>query len=100
MKHKQTTWTTLVLEHLRAQDDFLTAQQLAEAIPGVLRRQVDAALHMLRHYHCVDVIIQPDGRGWWFALPTHEDTRSKVILERTPESKPRRKRHTAKKEPK
>jgi hypothetical protein len=99
--HKQPTWTSLVLEALRAQDDFLTFSDIRASVPGSNKNQISAALHELRQYRAVDVIIQPDGKGWWFALPADSDTRSRTLEERALESRPRRSRkpRTVKKEP-
>lgn len=90
-KIKQTTTTSLVLGALRATDDFLDYRAL-RAMTGRNTNQISAACHELRNHRCVDVVVEPDGRGWWFALPAEQDTRCRSIDERTPESKPRRPR--------
>lgn len=91
---KQPTITTLVLEVLRAQDDFLSRDALMK-FTGCNADQVSAATHHLRKRHAIDCVIEPDGRAWWYALPPENDNRLFHIDERTPESKPRnRKRKT------
>ena len=87
-KFKIETCSHKVLSLLRTRGDFLNEKQIA-AFSGCNANQVSASLHHLRKHHAADVVIEADGRGWWFALPIENDTRSKVLLERTPESKPR-----------
>lgn len=86
-----TTHTTLVLEYLRKQDDFVTIPQIVAAT-GSTPNQVRAALHSMRKARAVDVVIEPDGVGWWFATPEEDDQRLRIVEERTPEGTPRRKR--------
>ena len=88
---KEPTSTALVEEALRASDDFMSVDMLVAAT-GRSRNQVGAACHHLRRFLVVDVVVNPDGRGWWFAMPHDGDTRSRVVEERTPESRPRRQR--------
>lgn len=83
-----TTTTTLVMDALRWADDFMTGAQLCE-VTGRASNQVFAALNHLRKYNVVDSIAS-DGTLWWFA--TGDDSRSRVIDEKVPESKPRRPR--------
>lgn len=64
--------TLRVERHLRSLDDFATIPMIAAAL-GVARNQVSASLHNLRRVRCADVVIEPDGRGWWFALPPELD---------------------------
>lgn len=94
-KRKDPTWTSLVLGALRKQDDFMDNAML-RAITGGNSNQVSAALIHLRKFRAVDVVVNPDGRGWWFALPPAQDARSTVHGERTPESKPRKPRQPRK----
>jgi hypothetical protein len=98
MKHKETTTTTLVLEALRNTDDFMSYVMLAKAT-GRSINQVSAACFFMRQHRAVDAIIGADGMGWWFALPPESDTRHGVLVERTPEAKPRRRRRVAPKPP-
>ena len=77
------------MEALRESDDFMSRTMLRMRIPGMNPNQLSAALLSLREYHAVDVIIEPDGVGWWYALPPEEDQRRYHVEERTPETKPR-----------
>jgi hypothetical protein len=89
---KQPTWTSLVLDQLERytmQGEFRTMPQIAEELRAE-RNQISAALSLMRKYSAVDVVIQ-DGEGWWFAT-SKDDTRTKHISVRTPESKPRKRR--------
>lgn len=88
-KFKRPACTHLVLESLRTSDDFMNQGQLA-ATTGCNKNQVSAALHMLRRVRAVDVVVNPDGTGWWFALPPESDKRCRHLEEITPESKPRK----------
>ena len=92
---KSPTITSLVFEVLFARTaigEFTSQGQLRDLIPTANANQISAALHDLRKYEAVDVVIEPDGTGWWFTNPSHMDRRSRVVLERTPESQPRRRR--------
>lgn len=75
------TATTLVLAALRARDDFMSQRQLREALPGVTANQISAALYSLRKYRAIDVVVEPDGEGWWYALPEVDDKRVRVVPE-------------------
>lgn len=87
---KRDTATMLVVEVLRQRDDFLTKQQLVEALAGrATKRQIDVALYWLRQSRAVDVIIQPDGTAWWYALPAELDRRQRHVDERAIEGKRR-----------
>lgn len=88
---KEPTTTSLVSEALKSADDFMSYQMLVDRT-GRSLNQVVAALHHLRKHHAVDVVVNPDGRGWWYALPDSEDTRSRNVDMRAPESKPRKPR--------
>lgn len=90
-RFKVSTCTTLVLEALRAQDDFMDYAAL-RAATKCNANQVSAACYSLRQYQVVDCVINPDGRAWWFALPPEQDTRTSTLAERTPESSPRKRR--------
>jgi len=89
--YKEPTTTTLVEEALRARDDFTSTEMLVRST-NRSRNQVSAALHELRKYRVVDVVVDPYGVGWWFALPPEGDTRSRVVAERTPEEPGNRRR--------
>jgi hypothetical protein len=86
---KEPTATTLVLTALRAVDDFMDRRMLRVALPGVKHDQIGAALIHLRKHHAVDVVIEHDGVGWWYAAAPANDNRSRVVDLRTPETRPR-----------
>ena len=97
-KIKQTTSTSEVERVLRAADDMLTPQEIVRRT-GRNTNQVLAALCMLFEYKVVDFVADSKNkRTHWFALDPKYDTRSRVTLERTPESKPRKKRQGRRKE--
>lgn len=86
---KETTITTRVLEGLIRADDFMTARQIQEKfLPDKTPTRVATALVELRNFNAVGCIEQYN-RLWWFATPD-EDTRTRIVHERTPESRPRR----------
>ena len=87
------TWTHLVEEVLRGCDDFMDSSMLMKATGGS-RNQISAACHSLRAHRVVDVVINADGHGWWFARPKEEDNRLFKQVERVPEAKPRRPRRS------
>lgn len=91
MRRKQPTITYLVETMLRKTDDFMNHRMLMKET-GAGYNQVHAACHHLRNRHVIDCIIDPSGKGWWYALPKEEDNRIKHYEERVPESKPRKKR--------
>lgn len=85
------THTSKVMDALaHAPEDFMTAHQLVLAT-GSNHNQVSAALHSLRRHGAVDVVVEADGRGWWFATPG-TDSRTRILELRAPEDKPRRRR--------
>lgn len=90
-KQKEPTWTTLVLEALRARDDFLDYAALRAATGGNIN-QITAACFYLRQRNAIGVEIAPDGKAWWYAMPPESDNRLIHQDERVPESKPRRPR--------
>ena len=94
-KMKVKTFTSLTLEALRAQDDFMDNTMLMHAI-GCNRNQLTAATHHLRKRHAIDCVIEPNGKAWWYALPECSDDRTYAVEERTPESKPRNRARRAK----
>jgi len=89
-RNKQPTHTSKVMQYLtRPEVEFATVNEISAAV-GSTTAQVNSALHALRHYLAVDVVVQ-QGVGWWFACPG-DDTRTKIVEERTPEDGPRRRR--------
>jgi len=96
MKFRQSTTTSIVLEWLRARDDFATRTLIVHHTK-CQADAVNAALHWLRKCRAVDVIVEPDGRGWWYAMPEECDTRIRVHKERVVEEK--RKSRQAKRPP-
>lgn len=81
MTIKRTTTTTKILDALHAPGiDFLDVRMLVE-ITGESSNRVTAALHWLRKVRSVDVVVNADGTGWWFALPPDEDARIRTIDE-------------------
>ena len=79
-KLKQPTTTRLVMEVLRGCGDFRTQRMLVEET-GRSVNQVSAALYHLRQVRAVDVVVQPDGGGWWYALPPEGDARTRTLAE-------------------
>lgn len=90
------TTTKLVMEALRASDDFMNYRMLTAATKRNYN-QVSAACFHLRKRGAIDLVIETDGVGWWYALPAESDTRSRIVDERVPESKPRKMRKTRRK---
>lgn len=88
-KIRQPTTTRLVLEQLcAAPNDFMSLRMLMEAT-GRDYGAVHAALFNLRNYGAVDVVVNADGTGWWFA--TGNDQRKRVAYEIVPEIHRKRK---------
>lgn len=77
---RDVTHTAKVIEALREVDDFLPISSLTVRT-GLKMNQVSAALHNLRRHKAVDVVVDPDGRGWWFARPKEDDTRIRALTE-------------------
>lgn len=77
---KDVNFTLRVETHLRALDDFASVPMLAAAT-HLSRNQVSAALHNLRKVRAVDVVVDPDGVGWWYARPKEEDARVRHLVE-------------------
>lgn len=84
------TCTLLTEEVLRGCDDFLNRRQI-EQLTGCSANQASAALFHLRKRRVVDVIVEADGVGWWYALPPEQDTRSRTVSERKDGEKRNRK---------
>lgn len=95
---RKTTATTLVVEVLRQRDDFMSKDQLTEALAGrATRAQISSALLWLRQALVIDVVVDPKGTGWWFAMPPEHDKRLRhldemAIHERPGARKPRRRK--------
>lgn len=82
-KMTETSTVFLVLQALRDRDDFMTRQML-EAATGRKSSPIAGALHHLRKMNAVDVVINPDGQAWWYALPPEGDKRSRSHDEHVP----------------
>lgn len=82
-KITQPTTTSLVLEALRTTQEFMSLDMLRQVTGRFKPGDVRAALLGLRKYHAVDVVVEKDGTGWWFA--TGQDTRTKQIREIKPD---------------
>lgn len=78
---RQPTVISLVEELLRASDDFLSVEMLIAAIPGSYASQISVTLQDLRRYRACDVVVNADGKGWWYALPPGNDTRRRKYKE-------------------
>lgn len=89
-KQKKPTCTRLVVEALRGHDDFMT-QRMLMVETDCTSSQVSAVCHTLRKAQVMDVIVNPDGQGWWYALPPEGDTRIRAIDEIQAEIHRRRK---------
>lgn len=88
---KRPTHTHLVLEALvHWPQDFASVADLMAAT-GSQYNQVTAALFHLHKRHAVDVVIERDGKSWWFATPG-DDNRTHTVDARTPEDRPRSRR--------
>ena len=88
-KYRETTTTFLVMEALKSKpNDFHSIRQLI-AITRRTGSQISAALHHLREHHAVDVVIEVDGTGWWFATP-EQDNRHHSNEEYRPHTKNRK----------
>lgn len=91
---KDPTWASLVEQALRDNtEEFLSVPMLMKQTSANYN-QVLAALWHLRQHHVCDVVVENDGRGWWFALPIDQDTRTRIVPVRTPEVKKRKPRRT------
>lgn len=84
---KKPTVTGLVIEVLTGPGvDFVERDDLFERVrrlaPGINigRQHLHAALFHLRKHRCVDVVIENDGRGWWYSTVEWDD-RLRVLNE-------------------
>jgi hypothetical protein len=89
VKRKVPTSTSIVFEYLVVADDFRTTQQV-KCDTGLDINHVSASLCHLRKRKAIDAI-DVDGTLFWYPTPENDD-RSKVVLERTPEARPRKRR--------
>lgn len=96
MKIKQPTYTTLIEEFLRNTEDLTTYGQILHHVQSInhnaCMNQISAACSHLKRHGVIDFIVETDGTVWWYALSKDNDDRSRVIDERTPETKPRNRR--------
>lgn len=90
-KFKIPSRTSTILKHLIAQDDMLTARQIADAL-GEAQGAVHTALAHLQRKSAVCCVEGPFSL-FWFATPS-TDKRHFIIEEHKPETKPRRKRQS------
>ena len=88
--YREPTHTKLVVEQLREAGDFLSAKDLVQRKCGT-QHQVWQALLWLKKSRVVDCVVNGDGTSWWFLLPREMDTRTRIVVERKPETKPRKK---------
>ena len=91
MKRHTVPTTTHLLELALNQDDFKSVSMLAKEI-GREPHHVQCTLIYLRHMHVADVVINPDGTGWWYRLPPENDLRIRTFEERPEETAPRKRR--------
>lgn len=89
---KRPTWTSQVLRALQHADDFMDRDHLLEAVKGITRDQLSAALIHLKGFKAVDAV-ESEGRLWWCA--TGGDERTRVHEERAPEPPGNRTRKAA-----
>lgn len=89
-KRKEPTATGEVTRALTAKDDFMSLDELV-AVTGKSRKQVMSALWTLQHYFRAVECVRQGNELWWFVTP-QTDTRMVTYDERTPESKPRRRK--------
>jgi hypothetical protein len=73
-KLKETSTVCLVTEALRTADDFMS-RRMIEFGTGRASNAISGALHHLHKTHVVDVVVDENGTGWWFALPAYMDQR-------------------------
>jgi hypothetical protein len=88
-KRTEPTATSIVYAALMRANDFRTGRQL-QAETGLNTNRVSAALYSLLKYKAVE-FIDSDNALWWFSTPEN-DTRSRTVDERVPESRARKPR--------
>ncbi len=89
------TWTALVLDALIKADDFMSLEQIMDAVKAPDRRLIRVTILWLRRFNAVDSVVVED-KPWWFATPEN-DTRTKHLDLRIPEENkraPRKPRNT------
>lgn len=91
MKSREETHTVKIERALRSGPEFQTVEMLKKAT-GESHHNATSSLWWLRRCRVVDVVIEVDGVGWWFALPPEDDLRSRIVEERKPETRPRNRR--------
>jgi hypothetical protein len=84
------TTVGLVEEALQERGEEFTSLPMLVKITGRSSAQVSAALHHLRVHRAVDVVVEKDGTGWWFATPDF-DNRLRKNQGYTEHKKPNRK---------
>ena len=82
---KRPTWTTKILDLLAGKNDFMSTQQIREAV-GANCNQTSASLIHLRRSRAIDCVIEPNGVAWWLATP-EDDVRCRHCDERAEEPK-------------
>jgi hypothetical protein len=87
--NKEPTSTSIVLAELTGADDFRNVKQLKEHT-RLCSNRVTAALHHLHKRKCVDFISDANG-VWWYATPECDD-RTRTVEQRTPETRPRKRK--------
>lgn len=87
-KFTELTTVNEVFRVLVEADDFMTARQISAKLPTHKSHNVMTALGSLRRYRAVNAIASPNAIHW-YATPEY-DTRMKTVVERVPESKPRK----------
>jgi len=96
MKLKRPTYTSIVYDYMVGLDDFCTASQIIRET-GLDINHVSACIYHLKKYRAIQGM-SVEGTVFWFATP-EDDTRSHLMLEKAPETRPRkpRKPHKRKK---
>lgn len=94
-KIKQMTYTYLVLECLKERNDYVSYEDIynyvRETRYEVAFSHISAACFHLKKHKAVDLVIDSDGKVFWYLTPETDD-RAKTIDERVPESKPRKRK--------
>lgn len=68
---KKPTWSSLILELLKASDDFLNLDQI-KAATGASNNQATATLTYLCRRHAIECV-DSGNRLWWFATAESDD---------------------------
>lgn len=88
-KRTEPTAVSIVFDALIRADDFLTGRHL-QKMTNLSSNRVSAALYNLLKYKAANYI-EAEKKLWWYPTP-ETDTRSRVIPEKVPETKPRKPR--------